>query len=760
MYRNLLAKGWDPKCSPKPPAYARLVPHLRAAQQAAETIADSAGVTILKNLGLPEELWLPRLRLLLSLSALLHDLGKANSYFQGMVRGKHEFPSTAQPIRHELLSALFLLRNSGGITDWLHQQLAEAGEQRHSDELVSTVIAAVAGHHMKLDSDWTKAFTVETRGGGKTTIDLYLAHVDLQALFGDALPAADETWSLLTCSSSYPGRFRLPFNIRSAAWQDDLASAPEWWRFAAAVKALTVAADVAASALLPEGVSPKTWVSVALRQTPSTDQLRGVASSRLKGRSLRPFQQAIADSPARITLVEAGCGSGKTVAAYCWAANRLAGRKLFFCYPTTGTASEGFIDYVADSAVEAELIHSRARVDLERVAMSLEESPLAEREDEQLLIASLNAWHPQVVVCTIDTVLALVRNNRRGLYASPAILSGGFVFDELHAYDDEMFAAVVAFMRALCCAPFLLMSASLSAPRRSYLKQQFCDLASVAPPAELEAIPRYDIQRAISVEAALILAAEKVQSGGRVLWVCNLVARAQTIYEHARSAGLTTIAYHSRFKYSDRLKRHREVVDGFASPAGSGLLAVTTQVAEMSLDLDADLLISELAPVAALIQRLGRVNRRVSEQYPGNPRQVWVITPEQSAPYTPADLAHADAWLNRLIAMNRSLSQRDLADQFSVPADEAQLRVDLRSEWLDSGWCATPGMVRDPGFNVNVILPEDVQACRVSGKEFTKRSLPMPHKERMAHWQRLRSALVAPGDAIQYDEQKGARWAD
>ncbi|WP_299072475.1 CRISPR-associated helicase Cas3' [Accumulibacter sp.] len=760
MYRNLLAKGWDPRASATPPAHIRLVPHLRAAQQAAETIADSAGISILENCGLPAQPWLPRLRLVLSLSALLHDLGKANSYFQGMVRGKPEFPSTAQPIRHELLVALMLLRNSGGITDWLRRQLVEAGQDNYTHELISTVMAAIAGHHVKLDNDWVKAFPSESRGGGKTSIDLYLAHADLQALFGGARTTENETWSLLTSCSSYPGKSRLPFNIRSNEWQDHLAWAPDWWRFAAAVKALTVAADVAASALLPEGVSPKTWISVALRQRPSTDQLRQVASSRLRGRPLRPFQQAIADSPARITLVEAGCGSGKTVAAYSWAANRLAGRKLFFCYPSTGTASEGFVDYVADSVVESELIHSRARVDLERVAMSPEESPSVEREDEHLRIASLNAWQPEVVVCTVDTVLALVRNNRRGLYASPAILSAGFVFDELHAYDDEMFTAVVAFIRALAGAPFLLMTASLPAPRKSYLRQQFGDLGTVEPPKELEAIPRYDIQRAISADAALQLVIDKVQAGGRVLWVCNVVARAQAIYERGRSAGLTAIAYHSRFKYHDRVQRHREVVDGFAIPAGSGLLAVTTQVAEMSLDLDADLLITELAPVPALIQRLGRLNRRVSEDYPGSPRQAWVITPEKAAPYESADLARAGLWLDGLIALNRSLSQSDLADQFSSQPAEIPLRLDLRTEWLDSGWCATPGMVREPGFNVNVILPEDLDACRISHHELIKRSLPMPYKKDMAHWQRFRSVLIAPDDAIQYDQHKGAIWAE
>jgi len=69
-----------------------------------------------------------------------------------------------------------------------------------------------------------------------------------------------------------------------------------------------------------------------------------VVTARLKGNAPRPFQIAIGNSTKRITLVEAGCGTGKTGAAYLWAAKHADGKKLFFCYPTTGTATEGYRD--------------------------------------------------------------------------------------------------------------------------------------------------------------------------------------------------------------------------------------------------------------------------------------------------------------------------------------------------------------------------------------------------------------------------------
>lgn len=751
-YDYLLAKGWDPKTGVAPPDHARLPNHLLAVRSAAEAIVVACGETILGNLDLESALWLPRLRQAVAIAALLHDLGKANSYFQGMVRGDVRCPSTAQPIRHELISALVLRRNIGGFADWVHQRLDASGHADVADELLKTVIGAVAGHHVKLDSDWTKAFPVD-QGGGNTAITLYLGHADLVPLFGNQPQRSDETWSLLRSDASYPGKLRTDFNLESLEWLDDLAARPDWRRFAATVKALTVAADVAGSALLPTGVSVSDWVRDALSRRPSAGQLQAVVEARLGGLALRPFQQAIGESEARITLVDAGCGTGKTVAAYAWAARQAQGRKLFFCYPTTGTATEGFLGYVAESDVEAELIHSRALVDLEGIATTQDQ----DRDDATLRVDSLNAWAPQAVVCTIDTVLALPRNNRRGLYSSPAILSGSFVFDEIHAYDDEMLAAMVAFIQALPGAPFLLMTASLPTHRKAYLEKHLGTIGSVASPAALERIPRYIIRRA-EQDDAFALAGRLVRQGKRVLWVCNVVARAQGLFDRAIAEGLPVVTYHSRFRYRDRVARHRDVIKGFADSSDQGLLAITTQVAEMSLDLDAWHLVTEEAPPPAFIQRLGRLNRRVSEESPGEPRLAVIVTPENGAPYGPADWAGAENWLDGLL--DRPVCQRDLSERLEGLASPKPRRLDSRMAWLDSGWCAMPQSVREPGFSVNVLLAEDLRICRDSGLERIRRSLPMPYQPRMEHWLTLHGLFVAPADAIDYDEHRGATWAD
>src|SRR6185503_16010019 len=242
----------------------------------------------------------------------------------------------------------------------------------------------------------------------------------------------------------------------------------------------------------------------------------------------------------------------------------------------------------------------------------------------------------------------------------------------------------------------------------------------------------------------------------RVLWICNTVARAQKVFEELGSVARN---YHSRFKYTDRVKRHREIVDTFAFDEAVGVVAVTTQVAEMSLDLDADLLISEVAPIPALIQRLGRLNRRVTPEQPGSPRTAFFVTVKTGRPYKSEDLQVAERWLEELMEFNRPLSQADLSGHFNALSPLEELRLDTRTAWLDSGWLATPEPVRDIGYSVSVILPEDQQPCRESRAEIIRRAIPMNFDNaRMKNWPELKGNLLAPAGAIDYNADRGAVW--
>jgi CRISPR-associated endonuclease/helicase Cas3 len=755
-FEVLLAKSYAGR---EPPTEARLYPHLRAVAHAGLGLAETVGELVLQQLALPLEPWLSRLRRGLFVAGLAHDIGKANDGFQKMVRG--QLSPAQQPARHELLSALLLATNTQ-VGDWALNLLSENGQHADAAELLPCVIAAVGGHHLKLDEAWHKASIALRAGGcGATEVQMLLTHRDLRALFGSFV-SETLAYSLLDGGENYLGDERTPFAMSSTDWRDVLDAAPEWWRFAAALKALTTAADVAGSALLPKHIAPKKWIREMLNETRrvTATQMREVVTARLGNNAPRDFQNSVAQSQARITLVEAGCGTGKTAAAYMWAEKHAAGRKLFFCYPTTGTATEGFLGYVAETEVEAKLMHSRAAVDLEELQRVKGDQ---ETDDHQLRIESLDAWSPQVVVSTADTVLALPRNNRRGLYNSPAILTASFVFDELHAYDNRMFAAVVALIKALPGAHFLLMTASLTPARRKFLERHIKDDLALTPtPRDLEELDRYLFDTLPDLAAAYQKAADAALNGQKkVLWICNTVGQAQRVYDCLKNQGLPVCTYHSRFKYEHRVKHHKRVVEGFdPEKLSGGLIAVTTQVAEMSLDLDADLLISEIAPVSALIQRLGRLNRRITVEKPGTPRTAYFIEPAQVLPYDENSIGQGRAWLTALRNHNRPLKQADLAKSFKNLPQGDKERLDTRTAWLDSGWFARPEPVRDAGVSVRVILPEDEAVCRDNSKELTKKEIPMNFStaRQMDTWREFKGRLIAPPNMIDYDPERGAQW--
>ena len=213
--------------------------------------------------------------------------------------------------------------------------------------------------------------------------------------------------------------------------------------------------------------SAAAWAATVLRRGLSADELDRIVDARLGGRPPYRFQERVAASGERVTLVEAGCGNGKTLAAYMWARRHAVGRRLVFCYPTTGTTSAGFQDYLlAQSELERALMHGRASADIEQIL----DNGTAEEEDLLWIADVLDLWGTKVVACTVDSVLSLLACWRRALAAAPVFAQSAFVFDEVHSYDDQLFGAFLAFLR-WTRASCLVMTASLSEARRAAIER-------------------------------------------------------------------------------------------------------------------------------------------------------------------------------------------------------------------------------------------------------------------------------------------------
>lgn len=717
--------------------------HTEQVLLAAEQILSERGSSGLRALRLPANLF-NRLRSIVLLAAFIHDLGKASEHYQQMVRGRRRVP---QLIRHEALS-LWLCWPGQILAPWLSKAAPSLDDYK-------LAVVAAAGHHRKFLND---AFAPPDAGAGDR-VRIFVGHSDFAATLSLAVrwfnvPPPPDVQDQVFCTGRghFPERSFQSWEEEIDAW---LKEQPDERQVLAAVKAFVISADVAGSCLAPAD-KQSVWIKEHLGGSRSALFLEKIVSHHLGGKALRPFQEEVAGSHAPVTLVTAGCGTGKTLAAYLWGLRRHPERQLWIAYPTTGTASEGFRDYIWKADVDGLLEHSRAEIDLELLSRD-EGEESGERALDRL--KAIRAWGTPLVACTADTILGLLQNQRKGLYAWPALSHSAIVFDEIHAYDLTMFNLLLRFLEALPELPVLLMTASLPLARLRALadiveKVHGRPLSRIEGPRDLEELPRY--LRLLSGDPWTKVST-CLEEGGKVLWVLNTVDRCIEIAEQADKRGLKPLVYHSRFRYVDRVARHREVVDAFEASSSRPTLAVTTQVAEMSLDLSADLLVTELAPVWALIQRLGRLNRHAISGMA--PKSFLVMTPPQATPYTQEELDDATNWLNTL--PDRPLSQRDLVRQWTKKEDESLKPA--RSEWLDGGFSTIPAPVRQANPGLDVVLSEDAPAIRERPQRVRELAIPMPPPpfppSEWTQWPRAASWYpVPPQGRISYDAKRGALW--
>ncbi len=576
--------------------------HLADAYRAAQLVLSATAEEQLIALGLPVKRYGDRLKGIVLMASVVHDLGKANDHFQGMIYGTRNVRESPQGLRHEWVTLLMLEQ----LREWLLPAL------NGSSMDFAIVEWAVVGHHPAIDHESPPRASAP---GAGAVIELLMGHEDyhtalvcIQSLLGlaDVPECATARRSLVPGGKGIFADI-IHWSLRAQKEWGELKSRTDR-RLVAVVKTCLIAADVAASALpkaMPDDPNRWGWITESFAARPEAGDLEAIAKHRLGSDVPRKFQQLVGVSRGSVTLVIAGCGTGKTLAAYLWAATNHPTRRLCFCYPTTGTATEGFRDYLFVPEIETEpdecnpvaqrvrelgakLFHSRRDIDLEMLQSAGDDSDRA-GIDSATRLQSLEAWSTPLVSCTVDTVLGVVQNSRRGLYAWPALAQSAFVFDEIHAYDDRLFGALLRFLQDLPGLPVLLMTASLPAARESALRQMLESHGQtwqpIRGPEDLEARPRYRRQE-IADNDPLPTIRKVLASGGKVLWVCNTVRRVMEASERTHDLGPQL--YHSRFKYEDRVSRHQAVIQAFKREGP--VLAICSQVAEMSLDLSADLL--------------------------------------------------------------------------------------------------------------------------------------------------------------------------
>jgi CRISPR-associated endonuclease/helicase Cas3 len=222
----------------------------------------------------------------------------------------------------------------------------------------------------------------------------------------------------------------------------------------------------------------------------------------------------------------------------------------------------------------------------------------------------------------------------------------------------------------------------------------------------------------------------------------------------------TVNVFHGRFRYRDRLKRQREVIDGFLPDKMPGIY-VTTQVAEMSLDLSADVLITEFSPIPSIIQRLGRLNR--FEDIPKVCKTGYIVKPENAMPYADSSkqeqfFSEIEEWL-KLVAVGRETSQADLFEAFEkVGFKNSDLKPEF-SEWLDAParFLSDQRSITEPGYTIEIIRQEDVGS---GAPEELAIPMPFPKTGNWRKWKTIKHFLVAPVGKVNYDDFSGGKYVE
>jgi len=361
-----------------------------------------------------------------------------------------------------------------------------------------------------------------------------------------------------------------------------------------------------------------------------------------------------------VYVLEAPMGLGKTEAAL-YAAYQLMERKLatgiYFALPTQLTSDK---------------IHERVNAFLTKILD--DESP-----HKQALLVHGNAWLKQVemgeegnpggawfaqgkrgilapfAVGTVDQALMAVMNVKHGFVRTFGLAGKVVILDEVHSYDTftgTILDALVNALRQLHCT-VIILSATLTRERRAKLlgftpKANTYPLITAQPSVgELEEIGVEEMNdvsvtivhqpEAEAIEEAL----RRAEEGQQVLWIENTVKEAQSLYltlaARAREIGAACGLLHSRFIKADRAANEESWVahfgkDGAKTRTQQGRILVGTQVLEQSLDIDADFLVTRIAPTDMLLQRLGRLWRHAETSRPITARrEAWILAPGLAA---------------------------------------------------------------------------------------------------------------------------------
>ena len=702
------------------------------------------------------------------LCAGAHDLGKATCRFQQQVAGdcpaeiasadaSAETPGLPDKAnRHAYASGLLL---------WDH--LLAGGAARCD---ARRVVQIVGGHHGVVPAyewdkllSWGGAACVGSPEPAAAALDEARKRmmVDIAAAVGDARPVSG------------------PVPVSAAAASHAVVVLADWIasssEFLAGQAGCGPFSDPSAWASRAERRGREQLDRLALLAPPAA--VPAAAGVLPAGAAPSPLQASLEAShphaASGITIITAPTGEGKTEAALLAASRYAAARGSagwYFAMPTMGTADglrerlERLLpNLTGGNPPMLHLMHS---------LRSLRDTPqgwaAADPEARRWMSSSRKAILAPFGVGTIDQALMGVLRVKHSPLRMLAATTGTLIVDEAHTFDP--------YMRTLLCrlltwsaargASAVLMSATLprdlateffnayrsgitgavddGSPEIGYpgwacwtTETEWAASAACEPRRRwrlgirLRDTPAADISDAMARRAM-----EGTREGGCVMVVRETVAKAQQTYESAvsikaedhRDADCKVVLLHSRFRHGDR-RRHTERLLADLGPPGAArrparLVLVATQIVELSLDVDFDLVVTDPAPAAALLQRAGRCHRH---ERPERPVGMNAPTLEVFWPLTAAGEPSRRSHV--YLAHDLAQARRHLTERTSIVVpDGVQALVDAAHTVGTNHEDAEAAVAEDDNDYLQWLVDQDYRAAMAANLEIPAPDRPANNK--------------------------------
>ncbi len=455
-----------------------------------------------------------------------------------------------------------------------------------------------------------------------------------------------------------------------------------------------------------------------------------------------------------VVLIEAPMGEGKTEAGI-YAALQMARQwkknGFYVGLPTSATSNQmvgRMREFLALHGLEdtVRLLHSMAWLvdeDLPEMQFDTEEKAYAAR----WLLPVRRGLLAPYAVGTVDQAMMAVLMVKYGVLRLLGLAQKTLVIDELHSYDvymSELIERLLEWCKALEI-PVVMLSATLPPEKKAQmlspyttekLPQDYPAITAITETGQavVRKIGRTEKHSVVSVSLCPILqdpeqiarkAAELVQDGGCLCVLLNVVDQAQTVYQALKQMGFDgeTLLFHARFPAEWRQEIEAQCIRWFGkdkSHRPKKAILVATQVVEQSLDVDFDTMMTAVAPIDLLLQRVGRVFRH--EDTPRPPQfqapTLCVLTPRDPENYHdvyPPCLRNQSIHLlqdRTAIRIPDDMPQlvADGYDMTAAPPEELEHWMEHLMENEAMSSASTQYLIRSPGKGFSPMkTPESIQ---------------------------------------------------